>query len=102
MALQKTITSTAGLEVQNAYIKINEYSCGEENIVNARIRAYVSRELEQQGASHLEGTEEIITLTADYSDDAINTKKQIYEYMKTLEKYTDAIDVIEESSRSVT
>lgn len=96
MALEKNIISSTGLEVQNAYIKIDEYSCGKGNIVNARIRAYASRELEQQGASYLEGTEDIVSFTADYSENAFNSKKQIYEYVKTLEKYSNAVDILED------
>jgi len=94
MDLQLTITSSTGLEIENAYIRIDEYSCMDSTI-NARIRAYVSKEMQQQGKSFIEGTEEIITFDGDYSDEAVNTKKQIYEHMKTLEKYQDAVDVLE-------
>ena len=92
MALQMTVTSATGLDVQDAYIKVDEYSCYGNN-VNARLRAYVSKDLADAGASAIEGSEDIITLTVDYSDDADNAKKQIYEYAKTLDKYAEAIDV---------
>lgn len=94
MALELTVTSSTGLEIENAYIRIDEYSCINTTI-NARVRAYVSKEMREQGRTFIEGTEEIITLEGDYSDSAVNTKKQIYEYMKTLEKYQDAVDVLE-------
>jgi len=90
-ALKKDVTSSTGLVVENAYIKVDEYSCYGNN-VNARLRAYVSKELADNGASPIEGSEDIITLTVDYSDEADNTKKQIYEFAKTLEKYADAVD----------
>jgi hypothetical protein len=91
MALQKTIESDVGIEIQNAYILIDEYSCVENN-VNARIRAYVSKDMKEQGKAFISGSEDIISLQCDYSDMAINTKKQIYEYMKTLDKYKDSTD----------
>jgi len=91
MALQKTIQSDIGLEVQNAYIRIDGYSCYENNI-NARVRAYINKDMQMQGKMPISGSEDIITLVVDYSDTAVNTKKQIYEHMKTLEKYVDAVD----------
>lgn len=93
MALQQKITSSTGLTIDDAYIKVDEYSCGKDNTINARLRAYVSQDLAKEGASHIEGSEDIVTLTANYADDAPNAKKQIYEYAKTLDKYAEAIDV---------
>ncbi|MEK3987462.1 hypothetical protein MHB77_29455 [Paenibacillus sp. FSL K6-3166] len=95
MALTKNVTSNTGIEVESAYIKVDEYSCGKNNTVNARVRAYVSREFEQEGKSFIEGAEDIIQIIGDYSDNALNMKKQIYNHIKTLEKYSDAIDVLE-------
>lgn len=91
-ALKLTVIASTGLEVQDAYVKVDEYSCYGNN-VNARLRAYVSKELADAGASAIEGSEDIITLTVDYSDVAANAKKQIYEHAKTLERYADAVDV---------
>lgn len=93
MALQMTITSAAGYEVQDAYFRVDEYSCAKDNAVHARLRAYVSQQAAAEGKAYIEGSEDIITLTVDYSDDADNTKKQIYEYAKTLDRYSEAIDV---------
>lgn len=89
------VTSSTGLIVESAYIKIDEYSCDKQNNVFARIRAYVSKELENSGSSPIEGSEDLIEITADYSEEAVNTKKQIYNHMKKLEKYSNAIDVLE-------
>lgn len=93
MALQKNIQSTTGLEIKNAYIKVDNYSCNKNNIVSAKLLAFVSRSASEEGKAPIEGSGEIITLETDYSDGAINTKKQIYEYAKTIDKYKDAIDV---------
>lgn len=92
MALQLTTTSAAGYEIQDAYIKVVEYACYGDT-VHARLRAYVSQQTASDGKAHIEGSEDIITITCDYSDEADNAKKQIYEYAKTLPKYADAIDV---------
>lgn len=95
MALQLTIKSDIGLSIENAYIHIDEYSCNKNEQINARIRAYVSRDLMKSGSSFISGSEEILSLQGDYSDTATNTKKQIYTYVKTLDKYLSAIDVLE-------
>lgn len=94
MALSKIIISATGLEIQNAYIRIDEYSCF-ENTVNARVRAYISKDMQISGKAFISGSEDIITMECDYSDIATNTKKQIYTHMKTLDKYSTAIDVLE-------
>lgn len=49
----------------------------------------------KSGFSFISGSEEIITLQGDYSDSATNTKKQIYDHMKILEKYIESVDVLE-------
>lgn len=93
MALQLTFTAATGMVITDAYIKVDEYSCGKDNVVNARLRAYASYQAAQDGLAHIEGSEDIISFTADYDDSAVNTKMQIYEHTKTLDKYADAIDV---------
>lgn len=95
MALKMTISSDTGLNIENAYIHIDEYSCNKDETINARIRAYVSRELMKSGSAFISGSEEIITLQGDYSDTATNAKKQIYAHMKTLDKYKDTTDILE-------
>lgn len=95
MALKMTINSDTGVNIENAYVHIDEYSCDKSETINARIRAYVSRGLMKSGSAYISGSEEIITLQGDYSDTAVNAKKQIYSNIKTLEKYKNAIDVLE-------
>lgn len=94
MAISKTVTSETGLVIENAYIRVFEYHCI-GNTINARLRAYVNRQAANDGKAHIEGSEDILTFDGDYSDNAPNAKKQIYEYAKTLEKYEDAVDVLE-------
>lgn len=94
MALQKNIQAATGLEVPNAYIKVVEYNCFGD-MVQARLRAYVSKQAALDGKLHIEGSEDVLNLTADYTDEAPNTKKQLYNHAKTLEKYSDAVDIFE-------
>lgn len=93
MALQKTVTSASGLTVQDAYIKIDEYTCDKNNTVHATVQAYVNKEFERGGAAPIDGSTHYVALQVDYADDSINAKKQIYEHIKKTNEYADAIDV---------
>lgn len=95
MALQMDVKSSTGLVIKNAYIKIVEYSCNKNNNVSALIRGYVNKELEFMGCSAIEGSDDIIEIVGGYLDNSPNTKKQIYEHMKLLERYQSAVDVLE-------
>lgn len=90
------IKGSTGISFSGAYTKIDEYSCDKTNTVSARMRSYASKEMEQEGKSPIEGSELIVSLKCDYSDDAVNTKKQIYTHLKKLPEYEHAIDVLEE------
>lgn len=92
MALQLTIKSSAGYEVQNAYIKISSYVCN-GNTVYATLKGYVSKKLANNGADSIEGSEKVFMLTVEYEDGNENTKKQIYNHVKNLEEFINAIDV---------
>lgn len=95
MALQIDINSNIGQEFENAYVVVDEYSCDKNDIIQARIRAYINREKYHEGCEFIGGSEEVITLVCDYGDDATNTKKQIYTHIKSLDKYLNATDVLE-------
>ncbi|QNM43758.1 hypothetical protein [Shouchella clausii] len=92
MALQMSLTTSSGLRVRDAYIRIDEYSCNRSNVVSARLRAYATKEFAEHGMSAVE--EWVVSLTADYSTDAPNTKKQIYDHAKTLPEFELADDYI--------
>lgn len=93
MALMQSVESSTGLIIENAYIKIDEYSCSKDNIVNARLKAYISQDAAKDNKSPIEGSEDFVTMLADYSENAHNVKKQLYEFAKKKEKYKNAIDV---------
>ena len=94
MALKMNVLSSTGLEINNAYLTIDEYHCYGDKVF-ATIRAYVSKEMQELGNAPIEGLNDIVELTCDYSENAKNTKIQIYGYLKTLEKYAGAVDVLE-------
>lgn len=95
MALEIDVISTTGLSVEKAYFKIDDYSCDKSNTVRARLRAYVSRELEKEGHEPIEGTEKIFTIEGDYSQSSSNVKVQVYDFVKTLPDYEYTTDVFE-------
>lgn len=95
MALKKNVVASTGVTQTSAYIKVYSYTCDSENTINARLRAYASRQHANDGMAHLEGSEDIISFKGNYTDNATNAKIQIYEHAKTLDKYKDAIDVLE-------
>ena len=92
MALKMNVVSSSGIPVNNAYISVVEYSCDKDEYINAKVAAYVSKEFKEEGKASIDGTSDIITIKGDYSDESMNTKKQIYAHMKTLEKYKDAVN----------
>lgn len=95
MALLMNVNSNIGINFKNAYIHIDEYTCNSEEIVTATINAYVSRDLMKNGATIIDGNNYIVNIKGDYTDNAVNIKKQIYTYMKTLDKYKDSTDALE-------
>lgn len=95
MALQKTILADTGVTHVNAYIKVHSYSCDVDNTINARLRAYASRQHAHDGKAHLEGSEDIVSIVGDYSENADNAKKQIYDKLKLMDNYLDAVDILE-------
>ena len=99
VAISQTIVSDTGLTIQDAYIRVHDYHCS-GNTINVRLRAYINRQAANGGKSHVEGSEDILIIEGDYSENAPNTKIQIYKYAKTLNKYADAVDVLEVDNKT--
>jgi hypothetical protein len=93
MALQKTFISVHGIEIPNAYIRIDEQS-GRVESINIRVRFYVSKELCDQNYPWIE--EKLYSFVPDVSEGAPNNIKQGYEYLKTLPEFAGAIDILED------
>jgi|HigsolmetaAR206D_1030411.scaffolds.fasta_scaffold12044_2 hypothetical protein len=91
MALSMQYTTVQGIELPAAYIKIDEQS-GIEKIY-IRVSYYASRGHRLDGKAWLE--QEVYSFVPSVADDAPNFIKQGYEYLKTLDKFKVAIDVLE-------
>lgn len=96
MAFEIDFYSDLGVEFERAYLRVNQYRCSSNDVVDFQVVVYVSKNRFLEGYSHISGSEKWYSFTADHSADAVNTKKQIYDYMETLDEYKDAKPVIEE------
>lgn len=92
MAITKNIELNTGLLVENAYIRIDSLSGCKENL-SMSVNAYLSQEDFTQGKAYLE--QEIHSFTPSVEDGSENFIKQGYTYLKTLQKYLNAVDVLE-------
>jgi hypothetical protein len=79
-----------GLEVPNAYIKIISVGT-DKTYANATIGVYVNEEQEEPVYTHA------YVFGVDMTDNAKNVWKQGYDYLKSLPKFADAVDVLEEN-----
>lgn len=95
MALSMKLKSNIGIEIDNAYIRIDEIHSDKFNRVQARMSGYVNKEAFINGNKAISGSEDFIYIDGNFEDDSVNIKKQIYEYAKTLDKYSGAIDVLD-------
>lgn len=92
IGLIRSVKLNNGLEVYNAYYRLNSLS-GDKDNIEFVMHGYASKSLRNEGAGRID--EEYYSFTPDTSEDATNFIKQAYEYLKTLPEYADAIDVIE-------
>ncbi|WP_078392071.1 hypothetical protein [Shouchella patagoniensis] len=96
MAIEHRVNSDIGMVFERAYVRIHEYRCAHTNNVDFVLRAYVTRERFLEGAAHISGSETWIPFTAEFNDSSVNTKKQIYRHMATMDDYKNAKPVLEE------
>lgn len=92
MALKKTITLNSGLTVENAYIRIDTVS-GYKGGLDISVNSYISQEAFNNGQEYLE--QKFYNFIPSVEDTAPNFIKQGYKYLKTLQEYIDAIDILE-------
>jgi hypothetical protein len=93
MALQKTITLTNGLTATNAYVRIDTIS-GYKGELNISVNSYASQDAFVGGKGYLE--QKLYNFIPSVADGSTNFIKQGYEYLKTLDEYKDATDILEE------
>lgn len=89
MALCKDIILENGLQVKNAYIRIDTVA-GYKGGLDISVNSYVSQNAFNSGQGYLE--QKFYHFVPSVADGATNFIKQGYEYLKTLEEYKDAVD----------
>lgn len=98
MALQKTIALNDNqIEMQNAYLKISTLtiiSLGNTNVCNIIMYAYKDKTYSDSNSSPLISYTE--TFIPIFSNGAKDIKSQAYDYLKTLDEYKDAVDLLDE------
>lgn len=92
MALTKTVTTVHGITIERAYIRIDELS-GNKEVINLRVRTYLDQLKCQNGSEWLQ--EELYSLKPYIEDWSDNFIKQGYEYLKSLNEFSGATDVLE-------
>lgn len=93
MALVTKFITASGIELPNAYFRVSFYS-GDDFTLTATVEVY--KDQESRNDENIEPvTTTNVDLIPDMTDEGENPKKQVYEHMKTLPKYENAIDVLE-------
>lgn len=92
MALGKNIVLNNGLKVEGAYIRIDAIS-GNKDKLDISVNSYISKEKFNEGVGYLEQKQFIFKPSVE--DNSFNFIKQGYEYLKTLEEYENAIDLLD-------
>lgn len=90
MALKQTITLTSGLEIPDAYIRIDTVN-GYKGSLDISVNSYVSQEKFEAGNDYIES--KMFTFTPSVADDSENFIRQGYHYLKSLPEFEDATDV---------
>jgi hypothetical protein len=91
MALSKTVSLDNGLpDVADAYVRIDTQS-GSKDSITISVNAYVSKTIFQAGNPYIKPTQ-IFTFIPSVADGSTNFIEQGYEYLKTIDEFSDATD----------
>ncbi|WP_144559538.1 hypothetical protein [Shouchella miscanthi] len=93
MGLLKTTITDSGIEVWNAYYRIDSLVVRSDQC-EYFLHGYVSRSYFNQGKSPI--LTERRTMTVDLHDDALNFTRQIYANLKSDGEFIEARDVLED------
>jgi hypothetical protein len=85
MALQNNITTESGLNVQDAYSRVEGISLLNKSKAKFDLSSYVNSEEQLPFKKQ--------TYMCDYDIESYNPIKQAYLYLKTLPKFSNATDV---------
>lgn len=95
MALEQSVTmeyeSGAVIQVENSYTRVDSYS-GTKDTTTIYVNTYLSKQNFEEGNACL-GPTKILSFAHSVDDNAPNTIKQGYLFLKTLPEFSDAIDV---------
>ena len=83
MAIEKTVTTSYGIEVQDAYHRVEGLSIIGKNQIHFRVRSSVDGVL-----PHFSDVE----YQCAYELDGQNPIKQAYKHLKTLSEFTNSMD----------
>lgn len=92
MAISKNIILNNGLTVENAYIRIDTIN-GYKGGLDISVNSYISQIDFIGGKEYLD--QKIYNFIPNIEDNASNFIKQGYEYLKSLEEYNGAIDLLD-------
>lgn len=93
MGLLQDIILPSGIDVKNAYFRVENFGGNNESI-DVTITAYLDRQAFLTNKSSL--IEKSYVIPHDINDDALNIVRQVYAYLKEKEGFQDAVDVLEE------
>lgn len=93
MAISKDIILNNGLTVNKAYIRIDTVN-GYKGGLDISVNSYISQDAFMKGQGYME--QKMYNFVPSVEDTALNFIKQGYEYLKTLEEYRDAVDLLDE------
>lgn len=89
MALSKTTTTSTGIDVTNAYIRVDTVA-GYKGRIDTSVNYYVSKQEFIDGKGYVQ--QQMFAFVPDIADGSANFIAQAYEHLKTLPEFADAID----------
>lgn len=92
MALEKKITLKNGLEVDNAYIRIDTIS-GYKGNLDISVNSYLSKKDFEDGKELL--SQKFYKFSPETNSNSKEIWTQGYEFLKTLKEYEGSIDILE-------
>ena len=93
MALQRNINLNSGIQITNGYSRIDSIS-GSKNGITFTLNSYLNRQAYENGKEYIEHRE--LSFIPSVKDNSSNWIKQSYNYLKTLEEFKDAVDLLDE------
>lgn len=94
MALQLEFTAPNGVTANQAYAFIKSLTEIDGSSISFQLYTYYTKEAKENELEPL--FTRSYSFTPDVSDEAKNYRKQGYEFLKTIEEFATALDVLEE------